>query len=272
MGLLERFVEDRLIQGRATFSREEAEATLGLKKDALTAALTRLARRNRLASPRKGFFLILRPEDQIVGAPDPAQWIDPLMHALRLDYRVSLLRAAAFHGSSHQAAMVFQVVVPRQLRGIEVGRHRVEFLYQKPASFAEANQTDALDRIKTNAGYAQVAGVELTLLDSIRYFHKAGGMNSVSQVVKDIGDKADPKKLAQLAAAYETSCVRRLGYLLDRAAHARPAKALERFAREAKTAVPLDPSVKAVSSVLSTPAEKEKRWKLVINERVEVDS
>ena len=68
------------------------------------------------------------------------------------------------------------------------------------------------------------------------------------------------------------SCVRRLGYLLDRAAHARPAKALERFAREAKTAVPLDPSVKAVSSVLSTPAEKEKRWKLVINERVEVDS
>jgi hypothetical protein len=29
------------------------------------------------------------------------------------DYWVSLLRAAAFHGSSHQAAMIFQVIVPK---------------------------------------------------------------------------------------------------------------------------------------------------------------
>jgi hypothetical protein len=117
MESLEGFIENRLIQGQATFSRKDAEAALDLKKDSLTAALTRLAKRKLLASPRNGFFLILRPEDQSTGAPDPAQWIDPLMCSLSLDYRVSLLRAAAFHGSSHQAAMVFQVIVPRQLRG-----------------------------------------------------------------------------------------------------------------------------------------------------------
>lgn len=271
MGALERFIDNRLIQGRATFSREEAEAALGLTKDALTAALTRLAKRKRLISPRKGFFVILRPEDQIVGAPDPAQWIDPLMRLLKLDYRVSLLRAAAFHGSSHQAAMVFQVIVPRQLHGIEVGRHRVEFVYQAPASFAQANQPDALAQIKTSAGYARVAGIELTLLDCARYFHKAGGINGAAQVAKDIGGKADPRSLAKLAAAYESSCVRRLGYLLERVGHARQAKALEPFAHKAKTALPLDPSVKAVSSVLSTLAEKDTRWKLLINQRVEVD-
>lgn len=271
MGTLERFIDDRLIQGRATFSREEAEAALHLTQDALTAALVRLASRKRLARPRKGFFLILRPEDQTTGAPDPAQWIDPLMHALRLDYRVSLLRAAAFHGSSHQAAMVFQVIVPRQLRGIELGRHRVEFLYQEPASFTKANQAEALDRIKTSAGYARVAGVELTLLDCTRYFHKAGGINTVAQVAKDIGGKAEPKKLAQLAAIYETSCARRLGYLLECVGHVRQAKGLEQFAHKAKTFVPLDPSVKTVSSVLSTLAEKDARWKLLINEHVEVD-
>lgn len=271
MGPLERFVEDRLIQGKAAFSRAEAEAALGLKADALTAALSRLTKRQRLASPRKGFFITLRPEDRIAGAPDPAQWIDPLMRDLQLDYRVSLLRAAAFHGASHQAAMVFQVIVPRQLRGMAVGRHRVEFLYQAPASFAEANQADALDQIKTSAGYARVAGAELTLLDCVRYFHKAGGINGVAQVVKDIGGKADPKKLAKLAGAYETSCARRLGYLLEQTGHARQAKALDPFARKAKTAMPLDPSVKPVSSVLSTLAEKNARWKLLINERLEVD-
>lgn len=271
MGPLERFIEDRLIQGQATFSREEVETALDLTKDALTAALTRLGKRKRVTSPRKGFFLILRPEDQSTGAPDPAQWIDPLMRYLSLDYRVSLLRAAASHGSSHQAAMVFQVIVPRQLRGIELGRQRVEFLYQAPASFAKVNQPEALDKIKTIAGYARVAGVELTLLDCVRYFHKAGGISHVAQVIKDIGDKADPRKLATLATSYESSCVRRLGYLLERTGHERPAKRLEPFAQKAKTNVPLDPRIKEVSSILSTPAETSARWKLLINEQVEVD-
>jgi predicted transcriptional regulator of viral defense system len=271
MGTLERYIEDRLIQGQATFSREEAEAALDLTKDALTAALTRLAKRKRLASPRKGFFLILRPEDQSTGAPDPAQWIDPLMRYLSLDYRVSLLRAAASHGSSHQAAMVFQVIVPRQLRGIELGRQRVEFIYQAPASFAKVNQPEALDKIKTIAGYARGAGIELTLLDCARYFHKAGGISHVAQVIKDIGGKADPRKLATLATAYESSCVRRLGYLLERTGHERQAKRLEPFAQKAKTHVLLDPQIKEVSSVLSTPAERAARWKLLINQHVEVD-
>jgi len=30
--------------------------------------------------------------------PDPARWIGPLMRHIGVDYRVSLLRAAAFHG------------------------------------------------------------------------------------------------------------------------------------------------------------------------------
>ncbi|MDR1727022.1 MAG: hypothetical protein LBT74_03695 [Acidobacteriota bacterium] len=39
--------------------------------------------------------LILRPEDWRTGAPDPATWIDMLMRHLGVDYRISLLRAAA---------------------------------------------------------------------------------------------------------------------------------------------------------------------------------
>ena len=52
------------------------------------------------------------------------------MKHLGVDYRVSQLRAAAFHGASHQAAMVFQVIVPKQIQDIEIGRHRVQFVYQ----------------------------------------------------------------------------------------------------------------------------------------------
>ncbi len=278
MTSLDQFVEDRLLHGRAHFAREEALAAVDLKPESLTAAITRLVKKQRLANPRHGFYLILRPEDRMAGAPDPVRWIGPLMKRQGLDYRISLLRAAAFHGSSHQAAMVFQVLVPRQLRDFEIGRHRLQFVYQTPKAFAELNQPDQLDRMKSDAGFAQVAGVELTLLDCARYFHKASGINGVAQIAKDIGAKARPRVLARAAAAYANSSVRRLGYLLDRSGHARQANALEPFAKRAKTAVALDPSVRPLIESLPEIREKDTRlhekdakWKLVINECVEID-
>jgi len=40
-----------------------------------------------------------------------------------------------------------------------------------------------------------VAGVELTLLDSARYFHKAAGINGAAQIAHDLGAKADVQQL-----------------------------------------------------------------------------
>jgi len=272
MASLERYLASQLARGRSHFSREEGLGALGLGREAFIAAAARLIKKRRLASPRRGFYLILRPEDQVAGAPDPVRWIDPLMKYLGIDYRISVLRAAAFHGSSHQAAMVFQVIVPKQLRAFEIGRHRLQFIYQAPAAFAKTNVPDLLGRMKSDTGFAKVAGVELTLLDSARYFHKAAGINSVAQLVKDLGAGADPRKVAKAAAAYENSSVRRLGYLLERFGHNRQAKGLEPFARRAKSMKPLDPSVKPLIESLAAPHEKDSRWMLVINEPVDIDA
>lgn len=85
MASLEQFIDDQLAHGRAHFSREEVRSTLDLKPGALVAAMTRLAKKRWLANARHGFYLILRPEDRIAGAPDPVRWIDPLMKYLGLD-------------------------------------------------------------------------------------------------------------------------------------------------------------------------------------------
>ncbi len=271
MTSLEIYLDELLSRGRAYFSREEALDALGLSAESFIAAAGRLVRKQRLASPRRGFYLILRPEDRVTGAPDPVRWIDPLMKYLNLDYRISLLRAAAFHGASHQAAMVFQVVVPRQLRAFDIGRHRLQFIYQAPAAFAKTNLPDWLAQMKSESGFARVAGVELTLLDCVRYFHKAAGTNGVAQIAKDIGAKADPRKLAKVAVAYENAVVRRLGYMLDRTGHARQARALEPFVKNTKSMKPLDPSVKPLIESLEEVHEKNIKWMLVINEPVEID-
>jgi hypothetical protein len=271
MGALDRFLDEQLSRGRAYFSRADGLRALDSSPEAFSAAAARMAKKRRLASPRQGFFLILRPEDQAAGAPDPVRWIDPLMKYLGIDYRISLLRAAAFHGATHQAAMVFQVIAPRQLRDFDIGRHRLQFVYQAPDAFAQVNRPDWVGQIKSEAGFAKAAGVELTLLDAIRYFHKAAGINGVAQIVKDIGAKASPRKLALAAEHYENASVRRLGFLLDLAGHVRQAGALESFAQQAKSMKPLDPSIKPLLETLPEPHEANAKWKLVINETVETD-
>ena len=271
MASLDHYLNELLSRGRAYFCREEALEALGLNSAAFIAAAGRLVKKHRLASPRRGFYLILRPEDRVAGAPDPVRWVDPLMNYLSLDYRISLLRAAAFHGATHQAAMVFQVIVPKQLRAFDIGRHRLQFIYQAPMAFAKTNLPDWLSQMKSEAGFAKVAGVELTLLDCARYFHKAAGINGVAQIARDLGASADPRKLAKAAQVYENSAVRRLGYLLDYAGHERQARVLESFARKAKSMKSLDPSVKSLTESLATLHEKDAKWMLVINAPVEID-
>jgi predicted transcriptional regulator of viral defense system len=270
MASLESYLGELLRHGRAYFSPNDVAAALGLAPPALAAALTRAINKHRLANPRHGFYLILRPEDQIAGAPDPVKWIDPLMKHQGIDYRISLLRAAAFHGSSHQASMVFQIVVPRQLRDFDLGRHRLRFLFQGPAAFVQLNKPELVGQMKSDAGFAKVAGVELTLLDCVRYFHKAAGINGVAHIAKEIGAEANPRMLAKAAAAYENSAVRRLGYLLERAGHGRQARALEPFVRQAKTTLSLDPAVKPIVAAVAQAHERNVKWKLMINEMVEV--
>ena len=271
MAALDTFIDDRLAAGRGWFSRDEAIAS-GIAPSTLSPALTRAVAKGKLANPRHGFYLIVRPEHRAAGAADPAEWIGPLMKHQGLAYRVSLLRAAAHHGSSHQAAMIFQVVAPRQLRDVTLGAHRLQFIYQEPEAFAACNDSALLDAIKTPAGFAVVGGVELTLLDCVRYMHRAGGINSVAQVAKDLGAKADARKLARTATHYEGAAVRRLGYLLEQAGHGKQSRALHSFAESARHFAPLDPGVKPLIPALAEAARREPTWKLELNETIEVDA
>ena len=111
MASLESYLDNLRRHGRAYVSRDDVAAGLGLKPQALAAVLTRAINKHRLANPRHGFYLILRPEDQISGAPDPVKWIDPLMKYQGIDYRISLLRAAAFHGSSHHVIIHINIAL-----------------------------------------------------------------------------------------------------------------------------------------------------------------
>lgn len=270
MASLDSYTDEQLSRGLAWFSKREAIAALDLKSSTFLAAAGRLIRKGRLVMPRQGFYLILRPEDRALGAPDPSAWIDPLMRHLNLEYRVSLLRAAALHGASHQSSMVFQVVVAKQLREIRIGRQRILFVFMEPSTFAVTNLIEWLTQLRSPYGFAKAAGVELTLLDSARYLKQSGGLSNVAQVVKDIGGDAGPRILARAAREFENSSVRRLGYLLERSGHRRQADALAPVAAAAKSFKALNPSVRAYPPRISHETRNTK-WMLAINDSIEID-
>lgn len=243
---------------------------LSTSTEAFTAAATRQLKKQKLVSPTHEFFVIQRPEDRVLG-PDPVRWIDPMMRHKGVDYRISLLSAAAHHGASHQAPMAFQVIVAKQMRTLQVGRHRIQFLYQKSSTFDKVNAPEWLDQIKSDDGFAKVAGIELTLFDCVRYYHVVGGIESAAQIVRDIGGKAKATKLARIASFYETSTARRLGYLLQLARHERQAVSLKSLATRSRAYTPLDPSTRPIRSLPLPAPVRNDTWRLVITEPVEID-
>jgi len=267
---LEKWLNELLLAGRLSFLKREALERTGMTSASFNAAAGRLLAKGRIAKPRTGFFVIVRPEDRVAG-PDPVLWIDALMAFLNLDYRVSLLSAAAFHGSSHQAGMVFQVVVPRQLPRVVMGRRRVEFVYQEGGAFEWVNRPEWLERMKGDAGYMKVAGVELTLLDCVRYVNRAGGLNNVAQIVRDLGGQVSCKKLRVAARGYGASVSCRLGYLLEWSGHGRQAGALGDAVRGVKSYKRLSTGVMDGGEIFSGVLARDERWRLLINETPEVE-
>ncbi len=116
-GALSDFVDDLQVQGRLTFTREEAMAALGVSADAMKLAAWRLAKRGRLVSPRRGFYVIVPLEYRKDGAPPLDRWLPDLLR---------------FHGAKELGREVVDGVVvvrvDRRVRGVEIGALRMSFV------------------------------------------------------------------------------------------------------------------------------------------------
>ena len=141
---------DRLhSHGRYTFTRAEALSALGTTPENLKKAVQGLTRKRRLASPRRGFYVIVPAEYRVAGAPPASWYIDDLMKAIGAPYYVGVLTAAALHGAAHQQPQQFQVVTTRRQRPVAVGREQIRFLKKRNFSRA-AVAFDELAQIAQN--------------------------------------------------------------------------------------------------------------------------
>ncbi|MES2642004.1 MAG: hypothetical protein V4850_21140 [Myxococcota bacterium] len=118
-GALAEYVDDLQAGGRLTFTRDEAMDALGVSMDALKQAALRLAKRGRLVSPRRGFYVIVPLEHRAAGAPPLSAWLPALarFHGVRL-------------GETVEEGGNVVVTVDRALRPTRCGPYRLRFHVQ----------------------------------------------------------------------------------------------------------------------------------------------
>jgi predicted transcriptional regulator of viral defense system len=203
------YVDSLQASGRYVFTRAQALAATGLEPTALESALRRMRARRRIATPRRGFHVIVPLEYRDSGAPPAAWFVDDLMRHLEQPYYVGLLSAAAIHGAAHQQPMSFQVVTDRPTRPARIGRSRIVFHMSRTVS------STPIAQIQTPTGTLRVSTPEATAFDIVRFAEAAGHIDNVATVLNELAERISPGALAQIAPLQSTPDVQRLGYLLD---------------------------------------------------------
>jgi len=257
---LEELVDRLHSHGRYAFTRAEAISALGTTPENLKKAVQGLTRKRRLASPRRGFYVIVPAEYRVAGAPPASWYIDDFMKAMGAPYYVGVLTAAALHGAAHQKPQQFQVVTTRGQRPVTVGREQIRFL--KKRTLARA----AVTPLKTPTGTMLVSTPETTALDLLRYPEAAGFLSNIATVLRELAPKCDPEKLVEAAADVEWPHVQRLGYLLDLGgARALAAPLARRVAERRPGWARLEPDERR------RKASRDERWQLLVNAHVQAD-
>lgn len=255
------FINQLRSQGRYFFTTEEAQSALILTKIATLNALRRLRLNKLVVSPARGFYLILPPEYQILGCLPAEMFIPDLMKYFNLPYYVGFLSAAQYYGAAHQKPQRFQIVTSKNRPAIHLGRVYIEFIANKKIAMMPTK------KFNTPAGTIEVATPEVISADIVTMPQHAAGISNAATVLMELAEKMDTKKILELNRLNpELFWLQRLGYLLE---------FLKFHPLAAEIAKILNTKelhwVRLVSNASYKPLSRVKKWKIIVNTKVEPD-
>jgi predicted transcriptional regulator of viral defense system len=252
------FIANLAATGRYHFSSHDAQDALSVSQDASKLALNRLIKQGLLASPARGFYVIVPPEYRSLKSLPADQFIPALMQRLGLTYYAGLLSAAQYHGAAHHRPQEFQVMVAKSRRAIVSGAVRVTFIVRKNID------SIPIQNFNTPRGTVRVSTPEATAVDLVGYPGHIGGLDQAATILSELAEKLDPEKLAIAAQNAPMSWAQRLGYLLEKFGEEDRAGALKSYVQKnARQTAILLPIAKVNDAVRNDD------WKLIINAEVE---
>lgn len=261
-GHLSDYIDLLQSRGKYTFHKTEALDNLHYSDDAFRSSMKRLAQKGRVTSLAQGFYLIIPLEYRNMEALPPDWYIDSLMKHMGISYYVGLTTAAGYHGASHQAPQSYQVVTNQTLRTLYIGRSKIQFY--KNALLSRSKITT----FKVPTGKLYLSTPEQTAFDLIKYTKASGGINRIATIFSELHESMDSEKLLEIAKAdMPIACSQRLGYILDMVAPQHLIADLKNWIQTINPQyIPLKHSGEEFPS-----RQKNKDWKLIINEQIEPD-
>lgn len=257
---LKDYVHSLATKGQSFFTEDEALKETGLSKIALKSALKRLKKKQEIASPLQGFFIIVPPEYESLQSLPPEQFIDGLMRHLNRPYYVGFISAAQFYGAAHQKPQTFQVVTPKARRDLQVGRVKISFTMKSGAEQSTTRQ------FNTPRGFVRVADPSTIAIDLVLFPQKAGGISAVFEIISDLSEHLNIEFLKkEIFQVKQAPPLQRLGYFFEILNLENLAQLCEEQLKKQiyvrKTL--LDPQEKPEGALLNS------RWHLIINTELE---
>ena len=234
--------------GRHHFTSAEARAALGVSAKAA------------IASPARGFHVVVPPEHRKLGCLPAEHFIPALMNREELPYYAGLLSAAQFHGAGHHRPQEFQVMLGRPRRNIKCGKVRVSFHVRKNLSAV------ATKGLNTPRGSILVSTPEATAMDLVGYQNRVGGLDLVATALSELAEQMEPDHVLNAAQTAPVAWAQRLGFLLD---------SVEREGLTSPLAEYVQARVRNFAPLLpASPrhrAGRNAKWKLIVNADVETE-
>ena len=249
--------------GQAHFTLSQLTRETGLSTKAAREQLIHLRGQVTRVSPRQEFFVIVSPEQRLMGAPPVYWWLDAFFRERNRPYYVGLLSAAAEHGSSHQAVQAVQVVTDRPMRELVIGRQRIQFFVRKQILRVSTMQLEQAH------SPLLISTPEATALDLIRYAYRIGGMGRAAEVISGLLGRFRMGAFSvALQAETETSNVQRLGYVLDKLARPDLCRVVAKRLPDKLSVVSLEKHKPPLSSA---PPAISSQWSVLINTHLKDD-
>lgn len=257
---MQSYLDDLLSKGELIFSKKDAVSVLQITDAAFRNSINRKKKAKKIMRLMKGFYLIIPAEYQKLGSVPPELFIDDLMQYLGINYYVALISAASFYGATHQASQKLQIMVEKPIKNISTGRATIEFLTNKKLSLTPTNQ------FKTDRGDINVSTAEATCFELLKYIRQSGNLNYIITLLQEISAELNQKKLCDIAKNYSLISIQRLGYLFDLLEQDKISIVLQDYLKIHKPLFYeyLNPNAKKQGI-------KNKKWHLIINDRVESD-
>lgn len=258
------YINDLLRHGKCCFTIKQAQNVMNKSLKAIYSSIEHLIAKNELATPAKGFYVIVPPEYQILGCLPAEYFVPYLMEYWQCPYYAGLLTAASYHGASHQAVQVFQVMIGGRSRPqIMCGKVKISFIANR-----HLDKTP-VQTIPTDKSMLKVSTPEGTAMDLLNYPGQSGGLNHIATVLAELQENMKPKNLLSLAESQKTlAWKQRLGYLLEIVEAPELAAVLRKYLVQQKRIdyIPLMPGLEK-----SAKTSRNSTWKIIENATVESD-